>query len=131
MITFKWNEVIFPNTEVAGSEIENISQRKMIRQDVTLGLVYETDSEGIKKAMSIVRQVLTSKENVLDDIRVYFSSFWDFSQNLDITYFINHDLGLQDRLKLISDANFEIKEGFEKQWIEFAYPTQMIYSKKI
>lgn len=131
MTTFVWNEVIFPNTEIVNSSVENISQRRKIREDLTLWLTYDTSVKKIRKAMDIVKKVLIDEEEILDDdVRVYFNEFADSSLNLLITYFINYKLPLHDRLQLISDVNFSIKEKFEKEGIEFAFPTQTIYLEK-
>ena len=131
MILFNWNEVVFPNTQIANSWIENISQRRSIRNDALLWLTYDTSSKKMEKAIEIIRKILSSKIEIDDtDIRLYFKNFWDYSLNLSLTYFISDSLWLHERYSLISDINFEIKKSFEKNKIEFAFPTQTIYSIK-
>ena len=130
MMTFKWNEVIFPNTEIVNSWIENISHRKAIRQEAVLWLVYNTKTKKLYKAIELVKNILLSKKDITEDIRVLFQSFWDSSLDIWITYFIASDLSLENRNQLVSDVNFEIKESFEKEKLEFAYPTQTIYTIK-
>ena len=130
MMTFKWNEVIFPNTQIVNSWIENISHRMAIRQEAVLWLEYSTSTKKLNKAMDLVNNIISSKDGVTDDVRVLFQNFWDFSLNIWVTYFISSAMSLKDRNKLVSDINFEIKQKFEKEKIEFAYPTQTIYTIK-
>jgi len=128
--TLNWTEAVFSNTEITKSNIDNISQRESVRIDLALWIVYEISTEKLKKAMSMLREILEEKEFVTDDIRVYFKEFWDFSLNLEITYFlITPDY--QSRLSLISEINLEIKDRMEKESIDFAYPTAVHYTKPL
>ena len=61
--------------------------------------------------------------------RVHFSEFGDFSLNFDIVYFLN----TKDYMKYMDTQqaiNFAIKEAFEKEGIEMAFPTQTIFLNK-
>lgn len=131
MITIKWNEVVFPNTELIKLEIENISQREAIRQDLNIWIVYNTDSKKVNKWIDIIKNILTWKNWIKqNDIRVVFKTFWDSALIIWVTYFIESNIEILDQLKIISEVNLEIKNRFEKEKIEFAYPTQTLFLKK-
>jgi MscS family membrane protein len=60
---------------------------------------------------------------------VGFTDFKDFSLNIFVMFYINE----KDYVKIVETqnaVNLEIKEKFEKQKIEFAFPTQTLYLKK-
>lgn len=129
IITLKKTEAVISNTELMNSQVENISQRKSFRADIALWIVYETPSKKLKKAMDIVRDILEKHEKVADDIWIYFKEFWDFSLNIDATYFIKEN-DYNEILWIISEINLDIKERLEKEGIELAYPTSVNYIKK-
>ena len=67
----------------------------------------------------------TAQEAVEDDIRVGFNAFGDSAMNIAFTYFIKKDgaiLGTQ------STVNLGILERFSREGLEFAFPTQTIYT---
>jgi small-conductance mechanosensitive channel len=56
---------------------------------MSLGLVYETSLEDMKKAVSLVEELLESykEKETLKSYRVHFDMFGDFSLNILVTYF--------------------------------------------
>jgi len=56
---------------------------------MSLGLVYETSLEDMKKAVSLVEGLLESykEKEILKSYRVHFDMFGDFSLNILVTYF--------------------------------------------
>lgn len=129
LTTFYGNEVILPNADIITQWIENISLRSRIRQDQILWLNYNTDTKKLKKAIDIIRKILVSKKDIIDqeDLRIYFKSFWDYSLNISATYFIFDRISYIERIELISDINLSIKDKFEQEWLELAFPTQTNY----
>jgi len=61
--------------------------------------------------------------------RVNFTEFGDFSLKFLVIYYVNvAEYGKY--LEIQEAINFAIKEAFEKEGIEIAFPTQTIYVKK-
>ena len=61
--------------------------------------------------------------------RVHFTEFGDFSLNFNIIYYLR----TKDYAKYMDtqqEINFAIKEAFEKEGIEMAFPTQTIFLNK-
>jgi small-conductance mechanosensitive channel len=61
--------------------------------------------------------------------RVHFTEFGDFSLKFDVVYYMR----TQDYVKyrdMQQKINFAIREAFEKEGIEMAFPTQTIYLSK-
>jgi MscS family membrane protein len=128
--TFSGTEVIVPNVDLTNNKVENITKRKGERIDASIGITYDMSSKKTKKAMSIIRKVIDNKKHTKDDIRVWFDAFGDSALILKFTFFIDASEAFMIRRETISDINFEIKEAFEKEAIDMAFPTQTIYMKK-
>jgi len=61
--------------------------------------------------------------------RVHFKNFGDSSLDFEVVYYVssNEYAVYMDTQQVV---NFELFEVFEKEKIEFAYPTQTLYVKK-
>jgi len=61
--------------------------------------------------------------------RVHFSEFGDFSLKFDVVYYLkNQDYNKYKDTQ--QEINFRIKDAFEKEGIEMAFPTQTIFLNK-
>ena len=61
--------------------------------------------------------------------RAHFFSYADFSLVFEVVYYVmSRDYNIY--MDTQQEINFAIKEGFEKENIEFAYPTQTLYVSK-
>ena len=61
--------------------------------------------------------------------RSHFREFGDFSLNFEIVYFVL-SAEYTDYMDKQQEVNFGIKEAFEKEKIEMAFPTQTVYLSK-
>jgi len=121
--------ITIPNAKVATAAITNVSSESARKVAMTLGTTYDTTVAKQKEALKILKDVLASHKNVRENPTIYFKEFADFSLNIDVIYWIEE----RDWAKItqtINDVNLEIKERFEKAKIEFAFPTQTIYTMK-
>ena len=88
-------------------------------------LDYETPSTKLKKIPKIIDEIIKKVKHAKLD-RVHFNNFGDFSLGFEIVYYVN----VPDYAKYMDiqqEINFKIKERFEKEKIEMAYPTQKLY----
>lgn len=128
--TFDNTVIVIPNRMLSTNSVENISARRARKENYTLGLVYGTSVAKIEKAKKIVTNILHKNQNVEQDtILVSFETFGDFSLNIRIIYWIK-SLDYNEYVKTKDKINLTIKKEFEKEKIEFAYPTQTIELKK-
>ncbi len=125
--TLDGSELVVPNSTISKDIIENVTREKTRRVKLTLGIIYETDLKKLKKAMDLVKKIVQEQEGVQDNCDVFFDQFADFSLNIVVIYWIND---LTKIFEVKSAINLKIKEAFEKEKIEFAYPTRVIYNKK-
>ena len=93
-----------------------------------LGVVYQTELEQLKKIPDYLRELIQQNEGTRID-RVHFASFGDSSLNFEAVYYVltgdyNRYMDIQQKI------NLAIVEKFEKEGIEFAYPTQTLLIEK-
>ena len=126
-----WHDVMIPNETILSSSVENYTKRWSRRSDFSIGVVYDTSVKKMKQAISIIEDILKEYEDkeIVTSYRVNFDTFWDFSLNINATYFTS-TLDFTEFLKEREAINLEIKTRYEKAWISMAFPTQEVIVKK-
>ena len=119
--------VTIPNSKFSESAIENISSEPSRKVVLNLGLTYDTDSNGIKKGMELLKQIVSSKNGVDNNVVVGFNAFNDSALNIICVYFISPGA---DILGVQTEINLEILENFSNAKLDFAFPTQTLFIEK-
>lgn len=120
--------VTIPNAVFASEAIENISSEPGRKIIVDLGLTYDTTAEQLEKAMLIVKNIAIENQDVADeDIVSTFLEFADSALVIRLIYYIKKDSGIYDTM---SAVNMEILKQFTKAGLDFAFPSQTIYTKQ-
>lgn len=127
-----WHQIMIPNDTIINTSIENLSIRKNRRTDFTIWVVYWTTEEKMKEWVKIIEDILEKylEENTVGWYRVNFDMFWDFSLNINITYFSLVNSSYKEYVKQKGEINIKIKNEFEKANIDMAFPTQELIIKK-
>ncbi|MEO8414936.1 MAG: mechanosensitive ion channel domain-containing protein [Ginsengibacter sp.] len=119
-------QIVCSNKDLTDSRVHNY--KKMMRRRVvfSIGVIYQTTAGQMKKIPGIIKSIIENTENAAFD-RSHFSAFGDFSMNFETVYFIegpdyNAYMDAQQKIYL------EILQAFEKEKIEFAYPTQTLFA---
>ncbi|MDO4630536.1 MAG: mechanosensitive ion channel family protein, partial [Planctomycetia bacterium] len=117
-----------PNAILGVGIIENVSQRPGIRYDFQLGLTYDTKPEQMKKAVEIVRELVSDPQRYIQSPArnlVSFGSFGDWSLNIHGLIWFNTQNYVQSELWK-HDLHMAILERFSAEGLEFAFPTQTV-----
>lgn len=120
-------QIVISNSNLTASRIRNYKRMQQRRAIFEIGVTYETPAEKLRKIPSIIRTIVEQiREARLD--RAHFKKFGPYSLDFEIVYFIltsdyNKYMDIQQQI------NLGIMEAFEKEGIEFAYPTQVEYVK--
>lgn len=125
--TLEGRIVTIPNAHFSESAIENVTREPSRKIIVNLGLAYETQPDKMEEAMSILREISAANENLEEDVLISFNNWGDFSLGIMFIYFIKAGA---DILETQTQVNMQILRRFNSAGLEFAYPTQTIYSKK-
>lgn len=118
-------QLILANSDLTKSRIKNYKRMQTRRVVLKIGVIYQTSLEQVRKIPEIIKKIIQETKGVTFD-RSHFESFGDFSLNFETVYFVaSSDYNVyMDKQQQINTA---IKQRFEEEKIEFAYPTQMLY----
>ncbi|MBC8514825.1 mechanosensitive ion channel family protein [bacterium] len=119
---FDKTEIILPNAVITASTIINLSRREGFRQALSLGLLYDTSPDLIRKAKETLEQIIEGHPDTQDECWVNFLAFGDSSLDLEVIYWIelNSGKGLRD---VRHEVNLSILEQFNALGLGFAFPT--------
>ena len=121
-------ELVLANSVLTNTSLRNFKKLRKRRIVFHFGVTYDTPIEKLKKIPDMVRKIVDGNELATVD-RIHFKEFGDFSLNFEIVYYMNS----KDYAKYMDtqqEINFAIKEAFEKEGIEMAFPTQTIFLNK-
>lgn len=120
--------VTVPNSKFSDSPVENVSLEPSRKVKVQLGLVYDTTPDEMDKAMELLKEITAGNPNLEEKVIVSFTEFGDFSLNLLLIYYITKGA---DILETQSTINRAILARFNENGLEFAFPTQTLYTKNV
>jgi len=121
-------ELIISNKELTEARVHNYKKMEKRRIVFAFGVIYETSTQKLKKIPNIIKEIVSKIETAEID-RVFFKDFGDFGLNFEVVYFLkssDYALFIETQPKI----NLAIKEAFEKEGIEMAYPTQTVFIKR-
>ncbi len=119
-------QLICSNKDLTDSRVRNFKRMEKRRVDFNIGVIYGTPLEQIKKIPLIIKEIIESKSNVQFE-RSHFSGFGDFSLNFETIYYILRP-DFTEYMDSQQKINVELLEAFEKEKIQFAFPTQTLYA---
>jgi len=120
--------LVLANSVLTTASVRNFKKLRKRRIVFNFGVTYDTSIVKLKKIPGMVRKIVDSNELAKID-RVHFKEFGDFSLNFEVVYYMNS----KDYAKYLDtqqEINFAIKDAFEKEGIEMAFPTQTILLSK-
>ncbi|MBN2687744.1 MAG: mechanosensitive ion channel family protein [Deltaproteobacteria bacterium] len=126
--TFAGHVITIPNEKVAAMSIENVQLRPFIRRRADITVTYDTPPDKVEKAVALIKDILRDRPE-LDPERppkVYFSDFNDTSLNILMVYWFKKN-DYWSSIEFNETVNFQIMRAFEKEGIEFAFPTTTTY----
>ncbi|MSU21879.1 MAG: mechanosensitive ion channel family protein [Pedosphaera sp.] len=120
--------ITVPNKTMGNAVITNISKRPNIKTTMNIGITYDTSTEKLKEALTILDTVYR-QHPLTHDLVISFNQFADSSLNVQVTHWFNstdpkmHLAGMQE-------LNLEIKRRFDAAGINFAFPTRTVLVKQ-
>jgi MscS family membrane protein len=125
------HQTTIPNDEMARLDIENIGRRPHIRRLTNITITYDTPLEKVEKAVRIINDILDNHEGMDPEFppQVYFNDFNPDSLNIIMLYWY-HPPAYWDFLAFNQRVNTQIMQEFEKEGIQFAFPTTTTYLKQ-
>jgi len=126
--TLEGRIVTIPNATFSNGTIENVSSEASRKMVVDLGLTYDTTPENMEKAMQILKDIALANSNINNnDIVTAFVSFGDSAMIIRLVYYI---IKGADIYGVMTEVNMEILKKFNDTKLDFAFPSQTIYTVK-
>jgi len=126
--TLQGEELVVSNAELTSTRVQNYKKMKNRRISFNLGVTYDTSADKVKIIPKLLKGAIEGVENVNFD-RAHFASYGDSALLFEIVYFVETgDYNVyMDRQQ---EINLRIMTSFQAEAIEFAFPTQTIYTKQ-
>jgi small-conductance mechanosensitive channel len=118
-------QLIFSNADLLGSRIRNYGRMFERRVVFALGVTYQTPRDKLVRIPTIIRETVEEQDKVRFD-RAHFKGYGNFSLDFETVYYVQApDYNLY--MDIQQAINLRIHEHFEREGIEFAYPTQTLF----
>lgn len=127
--TLQGEELVVSNAELTATRVQNFKKMKERRTSMQFGVTYETSHENIKAINGIVERIFDVIEGARLD-RVHFTTFADSALLFDVVFYVDSP-DYAEFLDRQQKFNFELMGKFAELGIDFAYPTQTLYTKTI
>ena len=121
------HHVTIPNKLMGNAIITNITRRATIKTEINLGLTYDTPAPKVARAVALLEEIFRANPRTADVV-ISFNKFGESALNILVV----HDWSGTEAKAHFADLqafNLKIKERFEAEQIEFAFPTQTVYLK--
>ena len=119
--------VAIPNKTMGNEIITNITRRPTIKTELNIGLTYDTPAEKVRRATLVLEEIFRSTPRTTDLI-ISFNKFGDSALNIFIVHVWN-GTDAKAHFAEMQELNLKIKERFDAEKIEFAFPTQTVFLK--
>jgi len=121
-------QLVFSNSDLTGSRIRNYKRMAQRRVVFGFGVEYGTEEEKLKSIPAAVKTIISDIEDTTYD-RAHFQKFGNSCLDFEVVYYVlssdyNKYMDIQERI------NFEIFSTFNKENINFAFPTQTLHVKE-
>jgi MscS family membrane protein len=120
--------VSIPNKTMGNSTIVNVAARERIKTVMNLGITYDTPVEKVKLALSIIKEVY-GQHPMTSELITSFNKFESSALNILVVHFWK-DADFVASLGGLQEMNLTLKERFDREGINFAFPTQTLYVKQ-
>lgn len=117
-----------PNKSVGNNTVVNVSARQFIRTVLDYGLTYDTPAHRVDEAVRLLRSIFTSHP-LTGDCFIAFNRFEASSLNLQVVFQCK-TVDWPTYIAALHGLNLQVKERFDAEKLEFAFPTQTLFLKQ-
>ena len=124
--TLSGSLVTIPNSMFISNSVENVALEPTRKIMLRLGLTYATTPQKMEESMEILKAIVADNQEIVTETPVvFFENFGDFSLILLFVYYIRKEADIPLAQNTI---NLEILNRFKAAGLDFAFPTQTIYT---
>jgi small-conductance mechanosensitive channel len=126
--TLNGDQLVCSNKDLTSSRVHNYKRMQERRSEFTFGLVYDTPLEKLRAIPSWIKIIIESIPSTRFD-RAHFKTFGESSLQFEVVYIILSP-DYKEYMNIQQQINLLLFELFEKESVEFAFPTQKILLDK-
>jgi small-conductance mechanosensitive channel len=127
--TLQGEQLVVSNTELTTTRVQNFKKMSERRIVSRFGITYETPQEKVRRVPDIVTGIFVDIQGARLE-RVHFTTFADSALIFELVYFVDTS-SYAEYLDKQQTFNFELMRILAEKGVEFAYPTQTIYTKTV
>ncbi|MFP6626804.1 MAG: mechanosensitive ion channel family protein [Deltaproteobacteria bacterium] len=128
LLSLRGEQIVFANSDLVNSRIQNFKRMDERRILTSFGVTYQTTSDKLESIPGLVTGVLERVDMARLD-RIHFQSYGDSSLVFELVYYVGSS-DYADYMNVQQEINLELFRTFEREKIEFAYPTQTLYLRQ-
>ncbi len=120
--------ITVPNKTMGNATITNLTSRPNIKTEMNFGLTYDTPADKVKRALAILEEIYRAHP-MTADLLLGFNKFADSSLNILVVHWWK---GTDSKAYLagMQGLNLAIKERFDAERIDLAFPSQTHYVRQ-
>ncbi len=121
-------QLVFSNTDLTGSRIQNYKTLAQRRVLFTLNVTYDTPTEKLEEIPPLIKGIIEGVPNTSFG-RAHFAAFGEYSLRFEIAYYIlsnDYDIYMDTHQQVI----LRIKDTFDARGILFAIPSRTLYLQR-
>jgi small-conductance mechanosensitive channel len=118
-------QIVMANADLLSSRLRNYGRMQERRVVFKLGVTYETQRAQLKRIPAIIRDIISRQADTRFD-RCHFANFGDFALEFETVYYVLSS-DYTRYMDIQQAIYFELHEAFEREQVEFAYPTQKLW----
>lgn len=118
-------ELIFGNSDLVDSRIQNYGRLNERRANFTVGVTYDTPKEKVAEIPGMIKDIVEAQDHVRLD-RSHFKELGDSALIFETVYFVLVP-AFGTKMDIQEAINLELMQRFDGEGIEFAFPTQTLY----
>ena len=119
--------VTIPNKTMANATLTNVTSRPNIKTVMNLGITYDTPTVKVRRALTLLEEIYRAHPKT-SDLLGSFNKFADSALNIQVVHWWN-STDMKEYLAGMQEINLAVKERFDAEGINFAFPSQTVYLK--
>jgi small-conductance mechanosensitive channel len=117
-------QLVFSNSDLLKARVRNFKRMRERRVVFAFGVLYQTPVEQLERIPGIVRDIVEAQPRLRFE-RSHFKAFGDSAYEFETVYWVlDADYGVY--MDAQQTVNLALLRAFERQRIEFAYPTRSV-----
>lgn len=116
-------QLVFANSDLLKGVVQNFKRMDERRVAFNLGVTYKTSPEKLRQIPELVKASLEGRELVRFE-RCHLRNLGDWALVFEVVYFVKTP-DFRAHVDIQQELNLSLIESFQRQGIEFAFPTQV------